>query len=50
VLLVDDVITTGTTISVAARALRSGGVGYISVVAAARTPLKRARPASDTFQ
>jgi len=41
VLLVDDVITTGTTITVAARALRANGVGHVSVLAAARTPLKR---------
>jgi len=43
VLLVDDVITTGTTVSAAARALRLAGARSISVVAAARTPLKRAR-------
>jgi predicted amidophosphoribosyltransferase len=49
VLLVDDVITTGTTITVAARALRCRGVEYLAVVAAARTPLKRARPESETF-
>ncbi|MEY2432340.1 MAG: hypothetical protein QOC92_2065 [Acidimicrobiaceae bacterium] len=50
VLLVDDVITTGTTISSAAHALRAGGVGYVSVVAAARTPLKRKSAASDTLE
>jgi ComF family protein len=41
VLLVDDVITTGTTITVAARALRANGVRQVLVVAAARTLLKR---------
>ena len=50
VLLVDDVITTGTTVSVAARALRAAGCAHVSVVAAARTPLKRARSHSDTSQ
>jgi predicted amidophosphoribosyltransferase len=50
VLLVDDVITTGTTIAVAARALRAEGFGRVSVVAAARTPLKRIRSRSDTFE
>jgi ComF family protein len=48
VLLVDDVITTGTTITVAARALRSAGIQHVYVVAAARTPLKRHRSRSDT--
>jgi predicted amidophosphoribosyltransferase len=47
VLLVDDVITTGTTVTVAAGALRAAGVQSVSVVAAARTPLKRARARSD---
>ncbi|MEY2451838.1 MAG: hypothetical protein QOD92_1412 [Acidimicrobiaceae bacterium] len=50
VLLVDDVITTGTTVTVAARVLRAAGFSGISVVAAARTPLKRARSRSDTSQ
>jgi len=48
VLLVDDVITTGTTVSVAARTLRAAGVHRISVLAAARTPLKRAATRSET--
>jgi predicted amidophosphoribosyltransferase len=43
VLLVDDVITSGTTASVAARALVTAGATAVFVVAAARTPLKRAR-------
>lgn len=50
VLLVDDVITTGTTITVAAHALRAAGIGHVSVVAAARTPLKRTRSQSDTLE
>jgi ComF family protein len=41
VLLVDDVITTGTTLGVAAQALRSCGFTDVSAVAAARTPRKR---------
>jgi len=48
VLLVDDVITTGTTMSVAARTLRAAGVSHVSVLAAARTPLKRTQSQSDT--
>jgi predicted amidophosphoribosyltransferase len=43
VLLVDDVVTTGTSVSMAAAALRRAGATTVSVVAAARTPLKRAR-------
>jgi ComF family protein len=50
VLLVDDVITTGTTISVAARALRTAGFSHVSAVSAARTPLKRTRSESDTLE
>jgi ComF family protein len=50
VLLVDDVITTGTTLSVAARALRNAGFSHVSAVAAARTPLKRARSEPDTLK
>ncbi|MEY2404516.1 MAG: hypothetical protein QOD38_2067 [Acidimicrobiaceae bacterium] len=50
VLLVDDVITTGTTVTVAARALRTAGFSHVSVVAAARTPLKRVRSHSDTLK
>jgi predicted amidophosphoribosyltransferase len=50
VLLVDDVITTGTTVSVAARALRAAGASHVSVLAAARTPLKRARIGAETCE
>jgi ComF family protein len=50
VLVVDDVITTGTTIVVAARALHGSGVESVSVLAAARTPLKGARGESDTSE
>jgi predicted amidophosphoribosyltransferase len=38
VLLVDDVATTGTTISAAATALRNGGAVWVAAVTAARTP------------
>lgn len=43
VLLVDDVVTTGATVSAAARALRSAGAAEVRVVAAARTPPSRRR-------
>ena len=39
VVLVDDVVTTGTTIRMATRALKAGGAREVIVVAAARTPL-----------
>jgi predicted amidophosphoribosyltransferase len=48
VLVVDDVVTTGATITAAARALKAEGVGRVTVLAAARTPLKRARARPDT--
>ena len=47
VLLVDDVVTSGATVSAAATALRRGGATGVWVVAAARTPLKAAPVSSD---
>jgi ComF family protein len=49
VLLVDDVITTGTSVAVAARALRNNGARGVSAIAAARTPLKRLRAPPETL-
>ena len=43
VLLVDDVVTTGATVTAAARALTSAGAVEVHVVAAARTPPSRRR-------
>jgi len=47
VLLVDDVVTSGATVAAAARALRAAGAAGVTVVAGARTPLKRMTPLSD---
>jgi ComF family protein len=43
IVVVDDVITTGSTVTSVARALKRAGAARVLVVAAARTPLKRAR-------
>jgi len=48
VLVVDDVVTTGSTLRVAAAQLRRVGVSEVIAVAAARTPLKRADGRPDT--
>lgn len=46
VLLVDDVVTTGTTLADAAGALRDAGVAEVRCVAVAATPVRGARPPS----
>ena len=48
VLVVDDVVTSGATLSAAARALRAAGAAEVDAVVAARTPLKRAFVPADT--
>jgi predicted amidophosphoribosyltransferase len=45
--VVDDVVTTGATISAAAGALRSAGAIEVRAAAAARTPLKARVSSSD---
>jgi predicted amidophosphoribosyltransferase len=48
VLLIDDVITTGSSVTAAARTLRGGGAHLVRVCAGARTSLKRTGKASET--
>ena len=47
VLVVDDVVTTGATLSAAARALRNAGATNVAAVVAGRTPLKVFTAAAD---
>lgn len=47
VLLVDDVVTSGATLTAAATALRNAHVVHVQAVTAARTPLKLHRPQTD---
>jgi competence protein ComFC len=49
VLVVDDVITTGATLTAAALALRAAGATSVHAVTAARTPLKVTRRAADNM-
>ncbi|MGI9022081.1 MAG: ComF family protein, partial [Acidimicrobiales bacterium] len=45
VLVVDDVVTSGATVSAAARCLRGAGAAEVQVVVAARTPVSSGSPA-----
>lgn len=47
ILLVDDVVTSGATLSAAATALRAAGAGAVTAVTAGRTPLKVPGPPAD---
>jgi predicted amidophosphoribosyltransferase len=45
--LVDDVLTTGATLTAAATTLRGAGAGHVIAITAGRTPLKVPSPSAD---